>query len=52
MNQGDLKLSIHSLRAGSDIRKLLEVQSLKQVMNVLEIHNYKFSSPSDTSDWN
>ena len=31
-NQGDLKLSIHSLRAGSAITKLLEGQSLKKVM--------------------
>ena len=31
-NQGDLKLSIHSLRAGSAITKLLEGKSLKRVM--------------------
>ena len=31
-NQGDLKLSIHSLRAGSAITKVLEGQSLKKVM--------------------
>ena len=32
-NQGDLKLSIQSLRAGSAITKLLEGQSLKKVMS-------------------
>ena len=31
-NQGDLKLSIHSLRAGSAITKILQGQSLKKVM--------------------
>ena len=31
-NQGDLKLSIHSLRAGSAISKILEGQSLRKVM--------------------
>ena len=31
-NQGDLKLSIHSLRAGSAISKILERQSLRKVM--------------------
>ena len=33
-NQGDLKLSIHSLRAGSAITKILQGQSLKKVMYV------------------
>ena len=31
-NQGELKLSIHSLRAGSAISKVLEGQSLRKVM--------------------
>ena len=38
-SQGDLKLSIHSLQAGSAITKLLEGQSLKRFMNDVHLKN-------------